>query len=143
MSEVKVLSSKLMPLIKELIDEGKSVQFKISGNSMLPFFKHHKTQVIVIRKESYSKGDAVLYQCKDKYILHRIIKVTQDFYLICGDALKTIEEIPKTDVLGYVSAYEGKHKTIQHTSKLYKFKVSLWILLKPFRRVLLKIYVRK
>lgn len=143
MSEVKVLSSEFMPLIKELLDEGKSVKFKISGNSMLPFLKHQQTLVTVTKKDTYLKHDTILYKNKDKYILHRIIKVKDNFYLTCGDALKTIEYIPKAHVLGFLYSYEVDDEITYHNSKLYKFKVNLWVFLKPLRQILLKLFFRK
>lgn len=143
MNEVKVLSKELMPLIKELLDQNQSVKFKISGTSMLPFFKHHKTSVTLIKKTSYQKYDAILYQTNDAYILHRLIKVKDHFFLTCGDALKQIEKIDKKSVIGYVSSFEYGGKTTNSFSKLYLFKVKLWYLFKPFRSILLRFLKRK
>lgn len=143
MSGVKVLSKDLMPLIKELLEDNQSVKFKISGTSMLPFFKHQETLVTLEKKDVYNKYDAVLYQANDAFILHRIIKVDREFYLSCGDALKKIELVDKNNVLGYVSMFENKGKIINSNNKTYMFKVKTWYYLKPFRHLLLKLIKRK
>ncbi|BCR35467.1 hypothetical protein [Mariniplasma anaerobium] len=132
-----------MPLIKELLEHNQSVKFKISGTSMLPFFKHQETLVTLIRKDAYKKYDAILYQVNDAFVLHRIIKVDREFYLTCGDALKTIELVDKSNVLGYVSMFEYKDKLIHSNDKAYMFKVKVWHCVKPFRRILLKLIKRK
>ncbi len=132
-----------MPLIKELLEDNQSVKFKISGTSMLPFFKHKKTTVTLIKKDCYKRYDAILYQVNDAFVLHRIIKLKEDLYLTCGDALKTIEMVSKNNVLGYVSSFEYNEHITNSNSKAYMFKVKVWHFLKPFRRILLKIISRK
>ena len=57
------------------------------GTSMRPLFKTHR-DVVLLRKCTAEprKYDVVLYKTKDgKYILHRIVKVLPDRFVIRGD----------------------------------------------------------
>lgn len=139
MSEVKVQSKDIMPIFIELLNEGKSVEFKISGHSMLPFFKHQQTVVTLSKKYEYEKYDVVLYISHDLYALHRIVGLKDDVCIVYGDALKRKEMIPKKDILGFVKYHTHKQKKIYYKNRGYLFKVKLWLLLKPLRRILLKI----
>ncbi len=138
MSEVKVLSKEIIPVFIEFLNEGKSVRFKVSGHSMLPFFKHQKTIVTLNIKDNYKKYDVILYMSNGLYKLHRIIKVNDDHFIVYGDALKNKEIIYQKDIIGYVEFHTGKKRNIYYKNNWYLFKVKLWILLKPFRRFLIK-----
>ncbi len=139
MNEVKVFSKDLIPIVIDLLKKGKSVEFKISGNSMSPFFKHQKTIVTLNTKSTYKKYDVILYQANKQYILHRIIRVKNGVFEVYGDALKTKEIVFLQDVYGYVEYHKNKNKKIYYKHRCYTFKVFLWVLLKPFRKILLKI----
>lgn len=84
-----------MPVIKELIKEGKMVKLTITGNSMLPLLRHEVDQVELTKfTGNIKKGDMVLIQRSDgAYVLHRVITVDEDkqqFFMV-GDAQRMIE----------------------------------------------------
>jgi hypothetical protein len=138
MNEVKVLSKEIIPVFIEFLNEGKSVGFKVSGHSMLPFFKHQKTIVTLSRKEIYEKYDVILYSSYGLYKLHRITKVKEDHFIVYGDALKDKEIIYHKDVIGYVEYHTNTVRKIHYKNRWYIFKLKIWILLKPLRRFLIK-----
>lgn len=139
---MKILSKEIMPYVKELLDMNKAVELKVSGNSMLPFFKHHETIVHLSKKQTYNTNDVILYLNNDSYILHRIYKQKNNYFIVFGDALKTKEIVYPSQILGFVEFHVKNGKQINSNSKRYLFKVKLWKLLKPFRKPLLLI-IRK
>ncbi|PKK86615.1 MAG: hypothetical protein CVV63_04265, partial [Tenericutes bacterium HGW-Tenericutes-8] len=84
-----------------------------------------------------------LYEYQGRYRLHRIIKVEDDVYVICGDALTSYEYVSRDKIFGLVIAYKNKQKWIHRQSTLNHLYISIWSLLRPFRRILLRISRRK
>lgn len=134
-----VLDNELfMTEVNSYLNSGQTVEIKVRGHSMLPFYRHEKTVVSLKKKDDYVVNDVVLFKYQDQYILHRIIKIKNDLYHILGDGSFTVHVIRKEDILGYVLDFKTEGKEIKN----YMFKVKLWRLLSPFKRVLLK-FVRK
>lgn len=142
MSKVFIQSNELMPLVIERLNNQQKIEITVRGQSMLPFFKDGKTAVRLKPIIEPKQRDVVLFSYQNGYILHRIIKIKDETIICQGDALKSKEIIQKQDILAVVENYTYKHKTIHTNQKKYRFKVWLWIILKPFRRILLKL-VRK
>ena len=125
---IKLHQKDFIILIEEAFKNNQRVQFKVMGHSMRPFFKHDKTHVTLEKKDTYQKGDIILFQYKDSYHLHRIIKVGE--VIICqGDALKSYEIIQEKDIIGAVISYWDKKVRYVH-SWTYQLKVSLWMFIK-------------
>ena len=139
MKNTKVLSNDVFPLIKETLNNKQAVSIKVTGNSMRPFLVHQKSIVTLLQSNTYKKYDIVLYENpQHKMVLHRIVKV-HDNLIICGDALKNNEIIHKDNVYGKVIDINTNQKPIKMDTNFYKLKVRLWVTLKPFRRILLKL----
>ena len=71
----------LMPLIRESLDEGKSVFFMPNGISMLPML-HQGIDKVTLSPlpEQLKKYDLPLYQRENgQYVIHRIDVVVYDF----------------------------------------------------------------
>lgn len=104
------------------------IAFVPEGTSMWPTIKGGKSSVVIEKKKSrLSKFDVAFYNRQDKNVLHRVIEVLQDGYLMCGDSLTTLEEVKEQDVFGvmigfcrgkkYVSANDLRY--IEEVEKLY------------------------
>jgi signal peptidase I len=129
-------NDEMMNLIREALKINQKATFKVSGNSMLPFFKHQETTVTVEKMtRSLKKWDVILFRVKDQYILHRIVKIKNQEIICQGDYLFSKEVIKLDDVIGIVESFETKGKVIDVNQKRYLIKVKLWRLIKP-------IYVR-
>lgn len=139
--EKKILSYEVMPLVKELLEGGHEVLLTVSGTSMRPFYQHQKT-VVKLRypKDDLRKYDVILYQDHNMYKLHRIYKINDDLYTVYGDALREKEMISKVQIFGVVVSHEYRHKWIDRNHWWYRFKVWIWALLKPFRRIMLRLF---
>ncbi len=69
---------------EEMLDRNGYLAYTNVGTSMMPLLRQGK-DVMEIRKkepERCKKYDAVLYKVNDRYILHRIIKVRENDYVM-------------------------------------------------------------
>lgn len=141
MKKVSVLSHEIIPVIKDLLASDQDVLLTVSGTSMRPFYHHQKTVVKLVKiKTTLKRFDVVLYEDTDQYKLHRILRIKDDVIIICGDGLKEIETIKPTQIFGKVVEHHNKHKIILESQRSYRFKVWIWAYLRPFRRILLKLF---
>ena len=127
-----------MKEIELYLNEGKKVEFIVTGQSMLPFYKHNKTIVTLKKASTYKKHDVVLFKYNNQYVLHRIIKIKHHTFILKGDGAFNKEHANKEDILGKVIGFTTNGKVV----KAYKFKYKIWLLCTPIRRVLLK-FIRK
>ena len=88
-----------------------------SGVSMYPMLRDRRDTVIITRPEGrLKKYDVALYKRGESYVLHRVIKVLPDSYVIRGDNCIAKEYgITDADILGVLSGfYRGeKEKNIK------------------------------
>ena len=126
---------------EKLLEEDGYIVYTNVGCSMLPLL-HERRDVIEIRKKEpgrCKKYDVVLYKRGDKYILHRILKVLPEGYLIAGDHNAFIEnDITDDMILGVMTRVVRNGKTITPDNFWYKVYVHLWCDLYPVRILLLK-----
>lgn len=105
------------------------------GTSMWPLFKTHRDMIVVKRPDSeLKKYDVALYQLKSgKYILHRVIGVKDDIYLIRGDNTYSVERVPKSAVIGVLVKYNRKGKSHTTDERFFKIYSRIWHFLYPVR----------
>ena len=102
-----------------LITHGKCV-FPVKGTSMLPLLEQSRDTVVVVPiKERAKKYDVVLYKVGDNYILHRVVKVKKDHYVIWGDNCILKELIPFHDVIGVAIGFNINGKYVSAEDKSY------------------------
>lgn len=68
----------LSPLMIACLDEGKEIQFTVTGNSMCPFLRHQRDQVVLMKPADPTMlqvGDVPLYRRENgQLVLHRIVE---------------------------------------------------------------------
>lgn len=108
------------------------------GTSMRPLFKTHRDVVLVKKSDGeLKKYDVALYRSPSgSYVLHRVIKILPDKYLIRGDNTFVIEKVPKSDVIGVLSEFNRKGKQYTVKGAGYKLYSRLWNFLYPIRKLL-------
>lgn len=109
------------------------------GNSMRPLLRNRRDSVEIRPVQGRLKRlDVPLYRQGDKLILHRVIKVTENGYVICGDNCDGKERVTDEQIVGVMTAfYRGnKHHTVDE--KGYRFYARVWVALYPVRWVILK-----
>ncbi len=126
---------------EKLLNEQGSIVYTNIGFSMMPLLRQRK-DVIEIRKKApgrCKKYDVVLYKRNGKYILHRILKVLPEGYIIAGDH-NTFLETDVTDdmILGVMTRVIRNGKSITPDNILYKMYVHLWCDVYPIRMFMLK-----
>lgn len=111
------------------------------GFSMLPLLKQKRDIIEIRKKESLrcKKYDVVLYKRANRYILHRILKVLPDGYIIAGDNNTFIEtDITDESILGVMTKVIKNGKEISPDNIWYKIYVHLWCDIYPVRFCLLR-----
>ena len=127
---------------EELLNESGYLVYTNVGTSMMPLLRQRR-DIIEIRKkgpERCKKYDAVLYKRGAKYILHRIVKVRLDDYVIVGDHCVQ-KEYGITDdmILGVMTRVIRDGKSIYPTDWRYKLYCHLWVDFYPIRVFILKL----
>lgn len=106
-----------------------------SGYSMYPMLRPHKDIVTVKRVDKpLKKGDVVLYpDNRGKFILHRIMRIKDDVFIIRGDNNYFTEIINKDKIIGILKEFYRGGKYINCSEnlkyKLYTFYIchSYWL----------------
>lgn len=133
----KVDNDILIPEMGILLKEGKEVRFTPTGVSMRPFIEGEHDTVVLRHLPLVRVGDIILAAVNEnKYVLHRVIAIDADTITLQGDGnLSGTEQCQSKNVLGTVVQIirpNGKAKRIT--------RGRLWYYLRPFRKLLLKIY---
>lgn len=104
------------------------------GTSMEPLFRTRRDVVIVERpKAELKKYDVALYRVKDTYVMHRVIKVKEDEYLIRGDNTFVVEHVPKDRILGVLVEFNRKGKHHSVTERSFVAYSRFWNFIYPIR----------
>ena len=113
--------SEIKTNIKELLEkEGRFVGTTV-GISMRPMILSGRDVIVVDKKTQRLKPlDVALYMRGDKdYVLHRVLKVTDTGYIIRGDNCYYDEVVKEEDVIGVLTEYFKKEKSIKMDDKKY------------------------
>lgn len=109
--------------VEEVLKTEKEAITKTSGGSMRPLFRQHRDLVVIERVERpLKKNDVPLYRKKghDKLVLHRIIKITDQGYVIRGDNLLDKEtDVKDEDIVGVLKAFWRKGKYVECDNSLW------------------------
>lgn len=107
------------------------------GISMLPLLRQGKDIVVITKPVGeLKKGDVPLYKRRnyDFLVLHRILKVSDNEYIIRGDNTYKLEHVPKDYVVGVLKeVYRGGKYINCETNNGYKFYIKFINLTYPFR----------
>ena len=133
----------LVPLITDLLGDGKDVIITARGNSMRPMVKNFRDAIILT---SYSGGadvgDVILYKRESgSFVLHRIVDKGEDgSYVLMGDFQTVREEgIKETQIIASLSGYIRKGKTVSCSSKRYQRYKKRWTKSKTRRKLYIKL----
>jgi len=139
---MEVPNAVLLGQVKEAIREGHTVTINVKGYSMRPFLEHCRDKVRLAPFTDLKVGDAVLAEISpDVYVLHRIMNIDGDNVRLMGDGnLSGMEVCRKADVVGMVTHYIRRGKTIPASDQRLQRYVRWWSKLLPVRRYLLYIY---
>lgn len=130
---------------EEIIRRDGKYIFTPVGTSMLPLLRQRRDTVLV--EDSFGifkKNDVVLYKRKSgEYILHRILKIENDSFTMCGDNQTDLEKgIRKEQILGVMTAFWRGEKMVKTTNPLYRLYTNVWCFSLRLRRIMLSVYRR-
>lgn len=113
---------------EEISHTGKFIYTNV-GDSMMPLIRQNR-DLLIIEKVSgrLKKYDVPLYKRDSgQYVLHRIIKVRKDDYVMCGDNRWQKEYgITNRHIIGVLTGVIRDGKTISVNNKNYRLYVHLW-----------------
>ena len=124
---------------EEYLEQNGEMTYTNRGISMLPLLKQGRDLFTIRKKgaERCQKYDVVLYRRPpESYVLHRIVAVRPDDYILLGDnCLNKETGITDRDIIGVMTGYVRKGKA--HSTDDFEYMLySRWIVLTyPVRRM--------
>lgn len=127
----------------ELLRERHSIWLTVTGDSMTPFLKSGD-EVLLEPAGSWllEKGMIVLiHREENKLLLHRVYRIKNDGIYLLGDAQTRPEgPFPPEQLLAAVTRIRHAKEPSVSLPAPYGFTCRLWMLLRPLRRKLLRVY---
>lgn len=123
--------------IKDILDTFGKYTGLTMGQSMWPLIHQQRDNIIVVKPEGrLKKYDIPVYILPSgKYVMHRIIEVKDDHYVILGDGLTTLEKVTDDMICGKLIGFykNGKRYIDLEKNKGYKLYSRVWVALRPIR----------
>jgi len=133
----------IIPEILKVLDEGHTVTIGLRGNSMRPFLRHCRDKALLRKNGAVKRGDTVLAEVgRDRYVLHRIIKIVGSEVTLLGDGNIQCEYCDLGDVKAVVSGFYRKGRQRLDSTGGWKWKLYsfVWMNLPMIvRRIILKL----
>ena len=117
-----------MPVLIDLINQGKDVRFTVTGSSK--------------PVEPFKKGDIVFFQRENgQYVMHRIHHIKKGMLYIIGDNQTDMEgPVDPKQVFGIIHTVYRKDKKITEGDFWWVFFEKIWLHLIPFRHLIMRLY---
>ena len=127
---------------EEEIKKSGTIIYTNVGDSMMPFIRQGRDVLVISRTEGRLKRyDVPLYKRDSgQYVLHRILKVRENDYVICGDN-RCSREYGITDrhIIGVLTGVIRDGKEIPVTDRKYRIYVHLWCDFFPVRAFIIRV----
>lgn len=124
---------------EKLLQEDGRLVYRTRGVSMEPMLRQNRDLVTIrVPASRLKKYDVALYKRGDSYVLHRVIGVASDHYLIRGDNTYAVETVPDSAVIGVLSAFKRKGKAHGVTEPGYRLYARLWHAVYPLRALFMR-----
>lgn len=125
----------------ELEKHGKLIYTNV-GDSMNPLIRQGRDVLIIQKSDGrLKKYDVPLYQRDSgQYVMHRILKVRENDYVICGDN-RYHKETGITDrhIIGVLTGIIRNGREISVTDRRYRLYVHLWCDFFPVRAFFIRV----
>lgn len=127
-----------MGTIEQVLKEQGFFASTAVGISMEPMLRHRKDTIVISPVEGQlKKYDVPLYRRGGAYVLHRIVRVLPDSYIICGDNCMEREYgITDEQIIGVLTGIYRNDKAVDMNGLPYQIYVRLWVFLYPLRRLI-------
>ena len=127
---------------EEVLRRHGKLVYTVRGASMMPMLREKRDLAVIDPLPTDKNGsplrcrkyDVVLYKRGDKYVLHRILKVLPEGYIICGDNNYWREyDIGDDSIIGVLTGFVRTGAEMPVTDPRYRTYVHLWCDLFPLR----------
>ncbi len=121
---------------KDIIEEKGMYVATPIGKSMWPMLRNRVDTVKLVKPITLKKYDVILYLRKNgQYVLHRIIKVRKNDFILSGDNQWQKEPgITQDMIIGVVDGFYRKEKYIKNNNFLYKMYYHFWTRIKFIKK---------
>ena len=126
----------VMPLMRQQLAAGKTVQLAPRGTSMLPMIRQGIDRVVLSAvPERLKKYDLPLYQRKNgQYVLHRIVKAEETYTCVGDNQFELEPGLRHEQMIGVVTAFYRGEKEHRVTDLSYRIYCRFWHASRPVRR---------
>ena len=108
--------------------------YRTKGVSMEPMLRQNRDLVTIqVPETRLKKYEVALYKRGKDYVLHRVLDVKEDFYLIRGDNTFSMEHVPDSAVIGVLTSFQRKGRVYSVTDWNYLLYVRFWCAIYPLR----------
>lgn len=109
----------MMSNIEKVLAEKGVCVTTTKGDSMNPMLVEGRDKVVIVTpKFPLKKYDVPVYRKMGHYTMHRIVKVTKNGYIICGDNRGTLEKnVKESDIIGVLNGFYQGHRFISCNDK--------------------------
>lgn len=129
MKTVRVPMESLIEVILLQLKTGQKANLTVTGYSMLPMLRQYRDTVQLKPIEGMLRpGDIALYRRDNgRYVLHRVIRLTSEGYLFCGDNQAELEPVRQDQLIALVAEYvkNGKPHTLDEIG--YRLYCFVWV----------------
>lgn len=127
----------LMPIMTEALQNGNSVRFAPSGTSMMPMLRQGIDSVVLSPVTArLKKYDIPLYrQDGGKYVLHRIVKVSEDYTCMGDNQFLAETGVRHDQVIAVVTAFYRNEKRYSVTQPWYQMYCRIWYHSRQIRKI--------
>ncbi len=138
MKTVSFSIEKIYPTMTAVLDSGGEFKMIATGTSMLPLLRNGKDTIVLIKHPSkLKKYDVPLYRRSDgNFVLHRIVGIKKDGYVLCGDHQFAKEYgVKHSDIVAVLKGFyrEGKYTDCEDFS--YKCYCVFWSFTRGIRYI--------
>lgn len=123
--------------IEKILKRDGMLVYKTRGVSMRPMLRENRDLVIIrVPGSRLKKYDVALYKRGKYTVLHRVIRVEKDHYLIRGDNTYRMEIVPDSAVIGVLSKFQRDGKEISVENPAYQWYARFWTEIYPLRNLI-------
>ncbi len=114
-----------------------SLTYTCKGVSMLPLLRQGKDLFTIQKpKGRLKKYDVALYRRNSDYVLHRVVEVRENDYVILGDnCLNKEYGITDEQIIGVMTSFVRNSKECSVDNKVYKAFSIFWYKIYPLRKL--------
>ena len=132
-----------IPIYIEHLNQGQKIKIGPFGFSMYPLLVGNRDSLILKKIEgSLKRGDICLYRRDDGiYVTHTIHHIDESGVYFLGESQQEIEgPLREEQVLAVAESFIRNGREFSCNGRIYRFFHEIWLLLRPWRIRLIRIY---